>query len=149
VVVVLAKAQAGEFARKFEQELLLVSHLSSDTILVGAWLLDSGVTWHMTEAQELFKSFTYSDPNVHVELVMGTKHAVEGSRIVPCQMESGGVLRVMNVIWVPELKRSVLSVSAIDKKGYDILFQDRQALINPKRSSSGTTVTFGVRESNL
>jgi hypothetical protein len=32
------------------------------------------------------------------------------------------MLRVTNVIWVLELKRSVLSVSTIEKKGYEVLF---------------------------
>ena len=58
----------------------------------------------------MFKSFTESDSNIHVELGMGTKHAVKGSGTVPFWMESGGVLRVKNVLWVSELRRSVLSV---------------------------------------
>jgi hypothetical protein len=126
--------------RSLRHEFLLVSHLSSGTISAGAWLLDSGATCHMTGARELFESFTESDSDVHVELGMGTKHAVKGSGTVPFQMESGGVLRVMNVLWVPELRRSVLSVSTIEKKGFDVLFQDGQALIKPRGSSSDTTM---------
>jgi hypothetical protein len=57
-------------------------------------------------------------------------------------MESGGMLRVMDVLWVPELRRSVLSVSMIEKKGFDIAFQDGQALIKPIGSSSDTTIVF-------
>ena len=72
MVVVLAKAQAGEFARKFEQELLLVSHLSSSTILIGAWLLDSVTTCYMIGARELFESFIESDLDVYLELGVGT-----------------------------------------------------------------------------
>jgi hypothetical protein len=79
---------------------------------------------------------------------MGHKHAVQGSRTVPFQMESRGVLRMTNVLWVPKL-RSVLSVSAIEKKGFDVLFQDGQVSIKPKGSSSNTTFVLGVRESNL
>jgi hypothetical protein len=73
------------------------------TILVGAWLIDSGATCHITGAWELFESFTESDSDVYVELGMGTKHAVKGSGIVPFSMESGGMLRVMDVLWVPKL----------------------------------------------
>jgi hypothetical protein len=90
-----------EFSKKFEQEFLLVSHLSSGTISVGAWLLDSGATCHMTGARELFESFTELDSDVYMELGMGTKHAVKGSGIVPYQMESVGVMRVMDMLWVP------------------------------------------------
>jgi hypothetical protein len=64
-------------------------------------------------------------------------------------MESRGMLRVTNVLWVPELRISVLSVSTIEKKGFDIVFQDGHALIKPRGSSSDTTLILGVRESNL
>jgi hypothetical protein len=56
---------------------------------------------------------------------MGTKHVVKGSRIVSFHMDSGGMLRVMGVLWMSQLKGSFLSVSAICKKGFDIVFQDR------------------------
>jgi hypothetical protein len=72
----------------------------------------------------LFENVTKSDLYMHVELGMGTNHAVKGPRIVPFQMESGGVLRVMDVLWVLKLKRSVVSILMIEKKGFDILFQD-------------------------
>jgi hypothetical protein len=103
----------------------------------------------MTGAQELFESFTESDSDMYVELGVGTKHAVKGSGTLPFQKESRGVLRVMDMLWVSELGRSVLSVSAIKKKGFDVVFQDGQALIKPKGSSSDTAVVLRVRESNL
>jgi hypothetical protein len=149
-VVASAKAQADEFVKKFQQtKFLLVSRTSLDTISVGAWLIDNGATCHMTGARELFKSFIESDSDMHVELGMGTKHAIKRSGTVSFWMESSSVLRVTNVLWVPELMRSVLSVSAIEKKGFDILFQDAQVLIKPRGFNSDTTVVFGVRESNL
>jgi hypothetical protein len=41
----------------------------------------------------------------------------------------------------------VLLVSTIEKKGFDVVFQDGQVLIKPKGSSTATVL--GVRESNL
>jgi hypothetical protein len=43
----------------------------------------------------------------------------------------------------------VLSVSTIEKKGSDVLFQDGQVLIKRRGSSLDTTVALRVRESNL
>jgi hypothetical protein len=77
----------------------------------------------MARAWELFNSFIDSDSDVHVELGMGIKHAMKGSGTVPFHMESRGALRVMNVPWVPKL-RSVLLVSTIKKKGFDVVFSD-------------------------
>jgi hypothetical protein len=76
----------------------------------------------MTGAREVFESFTKFDLDLYVELGMGTKNAMHEFGTMPFQMESGGILRVTNVLWVPEFKRSVLSVSAIEKKGYEVLF---------------------------
>jgi hypothetical protein len=81
------------------------------TISVGAWLIDSGATCHLTRARELFESFTKLDSNVHVELGMGTKHATKGSRIVSFWMELGGVLRVMDVLWAPDKEEGALSLN--------------------------------------
>jgi hypothetical protein len=103
----------------------------------------------MTRACELFESFRESDSYVLVELGVGTKHVIKGSGIVPFQMDSKGLLRVMDVLWVPELRKSVLSVSTIEKRGLDVLFEDGQALIKPRGYSSDTTTILGVRESNL
>jgi hypothetical protein len=62
---------------------------------------------------------------------------------------SGDVLRVTNVLWVPKLMRSVLSVSEIEKKGYYVLFRDGHVLFVPRGFSFKSTVVLGVREGNL
>jgi len=122
-VATSTKAQGDEFSKKFEQtEFLLVSQTSLGTISIGAWLIDSEATCHMTGARESFESFTELESEVHVELGMGTKHALKGSRTMSFRMESRRMLKVMDVLWVPKLRRSVLSVLAIEKKGYDLLF---------------------------
>jgi hypothetical protein len=59
------------------------------------------------------------------------------------------MLRVMDMLWVPELRRSVLSFSTIEKNGFDITFQDGYVLINPRGSSSDTTIVLRVRERKL
>jgi hypothetical protein len=146
---VASTTEEDEFAKRFEDEVCLVSQLSTGTLPASVWLIDSGATCHMTRARELFESFTTSDSNVHVDLGVATKHVVKGSGTMPFWMESGGVLRVKNVLWVPKLRWSVLSVSAIEKKGYEVLFRDGQALIMLKGSSSDKATVFGVRESNL
>jgi hypothetical protein len=86
---------------------------------------------------------------MHVELSMGTKHAMKGYGIVPFQLESRGTLRVMNVLWVPELNRSLISVSMIEKKVFDVAFQDGNMLINPRGSRLEKSTVFGVRDTKF
>jgi hypothetical protein len=106
----------------FQREILLVISLSDTVSNKGIWLVDSGASCNMKGARELFDSFTETGSNLCVELGMGTKHAVRGSGIVSFNLESGEVLRMSNVLWVPKIRRSVLSVSEIERKGYNILF---------------------------
>jgi hypothetical protein len=102
----------------------LVSSLSGLVSIKGTWLVDSRASFHMTGARELFEKFTKTDSDLCVELSMGTGNALQGSCIVSFKLESKEMLRVLNVLWVPELRRSVLSVSEIENKGYHILFRD-------------------------
>jgi hypothetical protein len=118
-----SSAQVDVVADRLQREFLLVSALSGAVSGSGTWFVDSGATCHMTGAWELFESFTESDSDLYVELGMGTKHAVQGSGTMSFRMESGDVLRVTNVLWVPKLRKSVLSVSTIEEKGYAVLFE--------------------------
>jgi hypothetical protein len=115
-------AKVDEVSYRLQRDFVLVSAISRTISGDGAWLVDSGAPCHMTGARELFKSFTDFDSDMCVELGMGTKHAVHGSGIVQFWMESGDVLKVSNVLWFAELRRSVLLVSTIEEKGYGVLF---------------------------
>jgi hypothetical protein len=98
---------------------------------------------------ESFDNFGETSSNLCVELGMGTKHVVQGSSTISFRLESGEVLRVSNILWVPELRRCVLSLSEIENKGYHILFQDGQALFVRRRSSFKSAVVLRVRKGNL
>jgi hypothetical protein len=63
---------------------------------------------------------------------MGANHVVRGFGTVSFQLESGEVLRVSNVLCVPELRRSVLSISKIKGKGYHILFREGYVFFVPR-----------------
>jgi hypothetical protein len=59
---------------------------------------------------------------MHVELGMRTKHVVNGFGIVPFLIDSRGILGVMDVLWVPEMRRSVLLVLWNEEKGFEVVF---------------------------
>jgi hypothetical protein len=100
-------------------------------------------------AREFFDNHIETGFDLCVELGMGMKHAMRGFCTISLWMELGDVLRVSNVLWEPELRRSVLSVSTIEEKGYAVLFRNKSVLLMPKRSSLKLAVVLGVREGNL
>jgi hypothetical protein len=84
--------------------------------------VDNRESFHMTIARELFDTLTKIVSYLCVDLGTRTKHSVWGSGIVSFQLESGEILRVSNVLVVPELRRSVVLVLKIGRKGYYVFF---------------------------
>ena len=47
-------------------------------------------------------------------------------------------LRVSDVLYVPGMKKNLISVSALEDKGYDVLFRRGRVLIYPMGTSSSS-----------
>ena len=87
----------------------------------------------------------------NVELVLGDDQEVKvvGSGTVSFQRESLPPMLLREVLYVPGLKKSLVSVSAIEERGYEVLFRDGQALLFPKGSSITSAKVIGTRHENL
>lgn len=64
----------------------------------------------MIGARELFDTITETGSDLCVELDTRAKHSVRGSSIISFRLESGEIPKVSNVLLVPELRKSVLSL---------------------------------------
>jgi hypothetical protein len=111
--------------------------------------VDSGASHHMMGTHELFTRRSKTHSELHVELGTHAKCGVEAVGIVGFQLELGGFLEVADVLYVPELRRNMLSVLALEDMGYAVLFQNRQVFMHSKGASSNTTMSIGVRESKV
>jgi hypothetical protein len=67
-----------------------------------------------------------SERNSHCHVYCGasTIHVVNEVGFVRFQLESGGSLKVAKVLFFPELKVSLLSVSSLEDMGYAVMFVD-------------------------
>jgi hypothetical protein len=74
---------------------------------------------------------------------------VVGSGTISFQRESLPPMTLTEVLYVPGLKKNLVSVSTIDKKGYEVLFRDGQVLIFPRGSSITSTKVIGTRHERL
>jgi hypothetical protein len=63
---------------EFEKYLSIVSYLFTNKTIMSVWYLDSGASYHMMEAWELFKSLMEKDLGIHVELGDDVKYAMKG-----------------------------------------------------------------------
>ena len=55
-------------------------------------------------------------------------------------------MKMKEVLYVPGLKKSLLSISALDKKGYRVAFIYGQVLMWPKGKSIEDAVVIGEEE---
>ena len=91
------------------------------------WYIDSGATSHMTASKEFFTEF---DPSMKGSVQLaerGKNCAVQGigSGILKCVVENEiQALKVKNVLYVPTLGSSLLSVKKLVNQGYRLHFPE-------------------------
>ncbi|KAJ7552382.1 hypothetical protein O6H91_06G053200 [Diphasiastrum complanatum] len=96
------------------------------------WYIDSGATQHMTPHRELFTQFDDTSVNVHVKLGDNSSYDIKGRGIVRVHLPSRNRGKIKNVLYVPGLKKNLLSVSAITKQNMKVEFDDQKCLIKDK-----------------
>jgi hypothetical protein len=104
------------------EEYYLVSSLSS-LVFTGpkTWLVDSGASKHMTGYKEIMSHFETNFFVEHVELGDEKCYEIEGVGSILFILESGARLHVDEVLYVPRLKKNLLSAATLDDKGYWVM----------------------------
>jgi hypothetical protein len=64
-----------------------------------------------------------------VELGDNSKHAVKGVGEASLQLDSGNRLLIKDILFVQNLKKNLLSISALEDKGFRVAFVDGQFLL--------------------
>lgn len=113
------------------------------------WFVDSEASRHMTAVREQFTQFSEKELNLEVEL--GDNRIVEavGVGIVSFQRESLPPLKLKEVLYVPGLKKNLVSVSTIEDQGYEVTFRHGQAIVYPIGGSIDSDKVIGVRHGRL
>jgi hypothetical protein len=76
--------------------------------------------------------------------------AVRRKGVVSLQIESCRILRVIGVLYVPSMRVSVLSISALEYQGYGVSFFDCGVHIRSVRGQAlGPPVMIGISEDRL
>ena len=113
----------------------------------SSWICDSGCTAHMTFDKSLFDTYeNVSDASVEMGTKATTKVVGCGSITLNMQYGSSYRLRKLeNVLHIPSFEYSLLSVSAMDKKGMKATFGDAKCVIH----KGSFTVADGSLEGSL
>jgi hypothetical protein len=88
------------------------------------WYIDNGATCHMTGERHALQEFTTQDSSFAKCGVHSSMVAIQGKGVVSLQIKSGRILRVPGVLYVPDMRISVLSISALEHQGDGVSFFD-------------------------
>ncbi|KAF3639815.1 putative phosphoserine aminotransferase, chloroplastic-like [Capsicum annuum] len=121
--------QAPKKGNKKDQANMIESNKEYDDLcamftecnLVGnprEWWMDSGATRHVCANKELFSSFAPAQAEEMFYMTNSATDKVEETGKICLKMTSGKVLTLNNVLYVPELRRNLISVSLLDKNGF-------------------------------
>ena len=120
-----------------------ISHGSND------WLIDSGASKHMTGFKESFVKLFEHEPPHKVKLGDNYQYPIKGRGESSYKLDSGKSIKMKDVLFVPKLKKNLLSIFALDAKGMRVVFVDGQALMWPKGKSFDDAVVIGEQQGGL
>ena len=110
-----------------DDEYSLISTLTG-TITHGndTWLVDSGAFKHMTGYKDYLSALVEKELHQKVKLGDDYQYLIKGVGEASYQLESRKLLNMKDVLYVPGLKKNLLSISGLEKKGFRITFVDGQ-----------------------
>jgi hypothetical protein len=113
------------------------------------WLIDSGASRHMTGYREHLTDLVEKESRLHVVLGDNARYTVKGVGSSSFQLDSDIPLQLSEVLYVPGMKRNLVSVSALEDKGYKVTFSEGKVLAWHKNSHMDSARVIGVRENSL
>ncbi|GJZ85465.1 zinc finger, CCHC-type containing protein, partial [Tanacetum coccineum] len=117
-------------------------HVQVDAIV---WWIDSGATTHVCKDRCWFKTFEpVEDESV---LYMGDEHfaPVHGKGSATLEFSSGKIVTLFNVLYVPKLRKNLVSSHVLNKCGYKQVYESDKYIL----SKSGVFVGFGYYNNGM
>eukprot|EP00253_Pinus_taeda_P019375 PITA_19375 len=113
---------------------------------LGSWLIDSGASRHFTGYKESLSNLIENETNLEIVFGDNAKYPMKGVGNVTLQLNQGNTIHLQEVLYVPNLKKNLVSVSAMEDKGYKVTFIDGKVVW--KKNFKGA-FTLGFRVDSL
>ena len=113
------------------------------------WLVDSGASKHITSYKNYLSTLIEKESHQKVKLRDDYQCPIKGVGEVSYKLKSGKILKMKDVLYVPGLKKNLLSISGLEKKGFKVTFVDGQILIWPRGKTIDDAIMIGVEEGGL
>ena len=91
---------------------------------VDTWIIDSGASNHMIGKKQTLSRLEEKKYPQKVSLGDDYQHPIEGIGESSYKLDSGTSMKMKEVLYLPGLKKNLLSISDLDKKGHRFSFID-------------------------
>jgi hypothetical protein len=103
----------------------------------------------MTGYKGSLSNLIHKDSPHNVKLGDDYQYPIKGVGEASYKLDSGKAMRMKDVLYVPGLKKNLLSISTLDEKGFRVAFVDGEVLMWPKGKTFDDAVVIGVQEGGL
>src|SRR3954463_2291695 len=120
-----------------ENLVAMVSVLSLDGAMISeinmaskqsGWWLDYGATIHVCNNKRMFKTFETADGE-EVQMGNGSRASARGKGTVELNFTSGKKLTLLKVLFVPDIRKNLISVDLLDRKGFKISVESGKVIL--------------------
>lgn len=134
---------------KKDEIFLFYSALSSEMKSnKNVWIIDSGASHHITRFEDKFETFgNYLTEGVTIG--DNSTYLVKGSGTCSIQLRTGVTLKLKDVLFVPSIKRNLVSIYGLGDEGYQVTFNEVKVLYWHKNTSLKNAITIGTRDRTL
>jgi hypothetical protein len=144
------QTKAATKEQEQHEEYYLISSLSSTiTKSKEIWLIDSGASRHTIGFKQNLANYQDKKFKAKVELGDDGTYDIKGFGSTSFHFHSGNIFHINEILYVPGLKKNLISVSVLESKGYYVAFSKGKALLWSSNEDINTAITIGTRESGL
>ena len=108
--------------KKYYLRLALSTNSPPDSL--GIWLIDSSASRHLIRQKEALSNLIEKETIVEIILGVNATYPGKGVGNVTPQLNKGSTIHLQEVLYVPDLKKNLESILAIEVKGFKVAFID-------------------------
>ncbi|MCO5571040.1 hypothetical protein L7F22_024771 [Adiantum nelumboides] len=112
------------------------------------WYFDSGASRHITSRKDLFSSLDAAPAGKKVTCANNASYPIKGVGKILITISDGSDLCLPDVLYVPGIKKNLLSVSSLAKNGLRVIFEDDRCIVRD-RENGYSLITTGTLENGL
>ncbi|MCO5575276.1 hypothetical protein L7F22_029076 [Adiantum nelumboides] len=112
------------------------------------WYFDSGASRHITSRKDLFCSLDAAPTGKKVTCANNASYPIKGVGKILITISDGSDLCLPDVLYVPGIKKNLLSVSSLAKNGLRVIFEDDRCIVRD-RENGYSLITTGTLENGL